>query len=221
MGKEIVRKILERVPKKWSSSELADHVEIEANVCHRTAFKYVAYYTKDENEDKPDYLIKEGVVHRYIGKRSIFYAEEYKQKLDKELKREKGEKIRKHDIDKIKELIDGQKDELGDENFKLWIENKIRELVYSLVMGKGFILYEIGEVFNPFQASQKVYPLNQLEKWKQRMDEELRFIERWESESENRKWLDAFLTHPNEEIRDIAIKYYLQFKNEREKKSQS
>jgi len=74
MGKEIVRKILEEKKKVWNATSLATYIKEKEGVSIRTAWKYLAYYTKDGKRANFNKIVKDGVVHIKRGKESLFYA---------------------------------------------------------------------------------------------------------------------------------------------------
>lgn len=82
--------------------------------------------------------------------------------------------------------------ELGD----FWLKEKIRRCVYELMMMYYGIDYEIGEYKD---ANDDVLIINE----------------------NSKKWLDAFLFHPDENIRNKAIEIFLEYKAQRENSPQN
>jgi len=214
MGREIVRKILEEEAKIWNASQLVERISTMEEINEKTAYtKYINYYQEDEKGNKKDYIIKEGVVYVRKGRSSLYYAEKYKEEIEKNLNIIE-EKI-KLKIKENQKLIERKKKELKD-SFEYWLRYKIKLNINVIGMFNTNLLnYTLGESKNIPYYTERLKKAKEEEK-----EEYFRGIYSREERvlfcKENYIFLDALLTHPVEEIRNLGWKWFIYYKEKEE-----
>lgn len=193
-GKEVIKEIVDEKPKLWNNSQITQEAKARTDKSKRTIQGYLRYYREHPEE---------GVLNKKIGRESFYYSAKYKEELAEKIVLDSNDLITIYDF--YYGIISNKKEELA-VGFDVWLKHKIKTYVYfshvDTFFGLRYVL--------PKKTAKK-FPK---ERYQNRGWEDL--DNEYNIERQYEILLGVFLSHPDDEIKKQAWKYFDYYKEKKE-----
>jgi len=199
LDKDYVRVFLEKEQKPFNESVLVAKLHLVTEKHPRTIKGWLKFYRERYHAGR-----SEGVIHQKYGREAFYYAEEHRDKIEKDYWEILPDA--KIPLDEIQQNATNQKCDLGDA-FPFWLKDHIKDHVYDLEVLQGRLHYFPGiSKLIDVDLIKKRYEKRQTHKGTSCSGFLQNAIES----------LDSLLFHPDEDIRKAAWEYYVYWKEKRE-----